>query len=99
MPRFFFDLFYDRYVVLDPGGTLFEYPAGASAAADELARELRASRSELRDRGIWIRDRDERSVDLAAPAHQGNNGGAAAPNGAGSVPHTHRDCHPLRPMC
>jgi hypothetical protein len=60
MPRFFFDLFYDRYVVLDPGGTLFEYPAGASAAADELARQLRASRSELRDRGIWIRVRDER---------------------------------------
>jgi hypothetical protein len=59
MPRFFFDLFFDRYVVLDPGGMLFEYPAGASAAADELAQQLRATRSELRDKGIWIRVRDE----------------------------------------
>jgi hypothetical protein len=64
MPRFFFDLFYDRYVVLDPGGTLFEYPAGASAAADELARQLHDTRSELRDRGIWIRVRDERRQEV-----------------------------------
>ena len=58
MPRFFFDLFYDRYVVLDPGGTLFEYPAG------ELARQLHDTRSELRDRGIWIRVRDERRQEV-----------------------------------
>lgn len=60
MPRFFFDLFFDRYVVLDPGGMLFEDHAGATAAADELARYLLASRSELRDNGSWIRVRDER---------------------------------------
>jgi hypothetical protein len=60
MPRFFFDLFYDRYVVLDPGGMLFELPAGAAAAADELARYLRVERSELRDSASWIRVRDDR---------------------------------------
>ena len=60
MPRFFFDLFYDRYVVLDPGGMLFELPASATAAADELARYLRVERSELRDSASWIRVRDDR---------------------------------------
>jgi hypothetical protein len=60
MPRFFFDLFFDRYVVLDPGGMLFEYPTSASAAADELARHLLLMRSELRNSGSWIRVRDER---------------------------------------
>ena len=60
MPRFFFDLFYDRYVVLDPGGMLFEFPASATAAADELARYLRVERSELLDSASWIRVRDDR---------------------------------------
>ena len=59
-----FDLFYDRYVVLDPGGMSFEYPASASEAADELARDLLTARSELRKSGSWIRVRDERGTEL-----------------------------------
>jgi uncharacterized protein DUF6894 len=64
MPRFFFDLFYDRYVVLDPGGMSFEYPARATEAADELARDLLMARSELRKSGSWIRVRDERGTEV-----------------------------------
>ncbi|THD55265.1 MAG: hypothetical protein E8A46_06195 [Bradyrhizobium sp.] len=64
MPRFFFDLFFDHYVVLDPGGMLFEYPASATAAADELARHLLVSRAELRNSGSWIRVRDERKKEV-----------------------------------
>ncbi|MFL5070552.1 MAG: DUF6894 family protein [Xanthobacteraceae bacterium] len=64
MPLFYFDLFYDRYVVLDPGGMSFEYPASASEAADELARDLLTARSELRRSGSWIRVRDERGTEL-----------------------------------
>jgi hypothetical protein len=64
MPRFFFDLFFDHYVVLDPGGMLFEHPTGATAAADELARHLLISRTELRDSGSWIRVRDERRKEV-----------------------------------
>ena len=64
MPLFYFDLFYDRYVVLDPGGMSFEYPASASEAADELARDLLTARSELRKSGSWIRVRDERGTEL-----------------------------------
>jgi hypothetical protein len=75
MPVFFFDLFYDRYVVLDPGGMSFEYAASASEAADEMARDLLNARSELRKSGSWIRVRDERgsevyrsSIDPETPA-------------------------------
>jgi hypothetical protein len=75
MPRFFFDLFHDRYVVLDPGGMSFENVAGATAAADELARDLLLTRSELRNSGSWIRLRDDggaelyrASIDPATPA-------------------------------
>jgi hypothetical protein len=64
MPRFFFDLLFDHHVALDPGGMLFEDPAGAMAAADELARELRTSRTELRTPGSWIRVRDERGKEI-----------------------------------
>jgi hypothetical protein len=64
MPLFYFDLFYDRYIVLDPGGMSFEYPASASEAADELARDLLTARSELRKSGSWIRVRDERGTEL-----------------------------------
>jgi len=64
MPLFYFDLFYDRYVVLDPGGMAFEYPASATEAADELARDLLTARSELRKSGSWIRVRDERGTEL-----------------------------------
>jgi hypothetical protein len=60
MPRFFFDLFFDRYVVLDPGGMLFEIPAKATAAADVMAQHLMTSRADLRCCGGWIRVRDER---------------------------------------
>lgn len=68
MPRFFFDLFFDRYVVLDPGGMLFEYPTSAAAAADEMARHLRLARSELRNSGSWIRVRDARRKEVCRSA-------------------------------
>jgi len=60
MPRFFFDLFYDRYVVLDPGGMLLERRAGAKLAAKEMARHLALVRPELRNGRSWIRVRDIR---------------------------------------
>jgi len=60
MPRFFFDLLFDHYVVLDPGGMPFEHATSAAAAADEIARHLVASRPELRNSGGWIRVRDQR---------------------------------------
>ncbi|MFL6790571.1 MAG: DUF6894 family protein [Bradyrhizobium sp.] len=60
MSRFFFDLFFDRYVVLDPGGMLFEHPTSATVAADEMARHLLNSRPELRNTDSWIRVRDQR---------------------------------------
>ena len=80
MPRFFFDLFYDRYVVLDPGGMLFELPAGATAAADELVRYLRVERSELRDSPSWIRVRDDRRREVYRSSIDA--GEAAAPKRA-----------------
>jgi hypothetical protein len=58
MPRFFFDLFFDRYVVLDPGGMLLEHKAGAKVAAKEMVRHLAIVRPELRDGRGWIRVRD-----------------------------------------
>jgi hypothetical protein len=58
MPRYFFDLFFDRYVVLDPGGMLFDRKAGARGAAREMARHLAAVRPELRNGRGWIRVRD-----------------------------------------
>jgi hypothetical protein len=64
MPRFFFDLFFEHYVVLDPGGLFFEYPTNATAAADEMARHLLVSRAELRNSGSWIRVRDERRKEV-----------------------------------
>jgi hypothetical protein len=64
MPRFFFDLFHDRYVVLDPAGMSFEHAAGATEAADELARDLLIARSELRNSGSWIRVRDDGGIEL-----------------------------------
>jgi hypothetical protein len=64
MPRFFFDLFYDRYVVLDPAGMSFEHATGATTAADELARDLLITRSELRNSGSWIRVRDDGGNEL-----------------------------------
>jgi len=60
MPRFYFDLFFDRFVVLDPGGMLFEHRAGAKAAASEMARHLAIVRGELRNGRGWIRVRDIR---------------------------------------
>jgi hypothetical protein len=64
MPRFFFDLFFDRYVVLDPGGMLFEIPARAAAAADTMAQHLMTSRADLQRCGGWIRVRDERRKEI-----------------------------------
>ena len=58
MPRYFFDLFFDRYVVLDPNGMLFDRKAGARGAAREMARHLVAVRPELRNGRGWIRVRD-----------------------------------------
>jgi hypothetical protein len=60
MPRFFFDLYYDRYVVLDPGGMLLARRAGAKLAAREMARHLAMARPELRNGRSWIRVRDSR---------------------------------------
>jgi hypothetical protein len=51
-------LFFDRYVVFDPGGMLFDRKAGARGAAKEMARHLAAVRPELRNGGGWIRVRD-----------------------------------------
>jgi hypothetical protein len=45
MPRFFFDLYFERYVVLDSG---------------EMAKRLLISRADLRECGGCIRVRDER---------------------------------------
>jgi hypothetical protein len=64
MPRFFLDLLFDRDVVLDPGGLLFECPAGAVAAADELARQVLHSQLGRRSRRGWIRVRDERGNEI-----------------------------------
>jgi hypothetical protein len=64
MPRFFFDLIYDHYIVLDPGGMLFEYRCNAATAANELARHLFNSRAELRHGRGWIRVRDERRNEI-----------------------------------
>jgi hypothetical protein len=64
MPRFFFDLFFSREVVLDPGGMLFEGPTSAMAAADEMARHLFASRAALRNCGSSVRVRDEHGVEI-----------------------------------
>jgi hypothetical protein len=64
MPRFFFDLFFDRYVVLDPGGMLLEHRAGAKVAAREMARHLATVRPELRNGRGWIRVRDIRRNEI-----------------------------------
>lgn len=64
MPRFFFDLFLDKYVVLDPGGMVLAGMSGARTAAAELAHHLFVSRHELRDSGSWIRVRDHRGNEM-----------------------------------
>jgi hypothetical protein len=64
MPRFFFDLCFDRRIALDPGGMLFDHPAKAVAAADELARHLLTARADFRKRESWIPLRDERGTVL-----------------------------------
>jgi hypothetical protein len=58
MPRFYFDLYFDRCVILDPGGILFEHETGARAAAEQMAHHLAIVRPELRSRRSWIRARD-----------------------------------------
>jgi hypothetical protein len=79
MPRFFFDLFFDRYVVLDPGGMLFEAPARATEAADAMAQHLTTSRADLRRCGGLIRVRDEcrKEIYRSSIAAQRAGGGAA----------------------
>jgi hypothetical protein len=64
MPRFYFDLFIDKCVVLDPGGMLLAGPAVAMSAADDLANHVFVSRTDLRDRGSWIRVRDHRGFEI-----------------------------------
>jgi len=64
MPRFFFDLFFDRYVVLDSCGMVFEAAAGATAAADQIAARLLMLRFDLRQSGGWIRVRDDRRQEI-----------------------------------
>jgi hypothetical protein len=58
MPRFSFDLFDNRDVVLDPGRMLFERRAGAKLAASEIARHRALVRPELHNGRGWIRVRD-----------------------------------------
>ena len=79
MPRFFFDLFFDRYVVLDPGGMLFEIPAKATAAADVMAQHLMTSRADLRCCGGWIRVRDERRKEVYRSSIAADSTGGGAP--------------------
>ena len=79
MPRFFFDLFFDRYVVLDPGGMLFEIPAKATAAADVIAQHLMTSRADLRCCGGWIRVRDERRKEVYRSSIAADSTGGGAP--------------------
>lgn len=79
MPRFFFDLFFDRYVVLDPGGMLFEIPAKATAAADVMAQHLMTSRGDLRCCGGWIRVRDERRKEVYRSSIAADSTGGGAP--------------------
>jgi hypothetical protein len=64
MPRFYFDLFFDRYVVLDPGGMLFENKTGARVAAEQMAHHLTIIRSELRNGRGWIRVRDDSRIEV-----------------------------------
>jgi hypothetical protein len=64
MPRFYFDLFFDRYVVLDPGGMLFEHRVGALAAAEQMAHHLAIVRPELANGRGWIRVRDDRRNEI-----------------------------------
>jgi hypothetical protein len=85
MPRFFFDLFFDRYVVLDPGGMLFEIPARAAAAADAMAQHLMTSRSDLRRCGGWIRVRDERRREVYRSSIPAEGGGTPRYGKQGSV--------------
>eukprot|EP01035_Chromulina_nebulosa_P037664 gene37664-biopygen24925 len=59
MPRFFFDLFFGKYAVLDPGGMMLPDRLRAISAAGELADHLFLSRAELRGSGSWIRVRDD----------------------------------------
>jgi hypothetical protein len=78
MPRFFFDLFFDRYVVLDPGGMLFEVPARATAVADAMAQHLMTSRPDVRRCGGWIRVRNERRKEIhRSSIATGSAGGGA----------------------
>ncbi|WP_445489267.1 DUF6894 family protein [Rhodopseudomonas sp. RCAM05734] len=60
MPRFFFDLFLGKYVVLDPGGMMLSDRLRAMSAAGELADHLFLSRTDLHGSGSWIRVRDHR---------------------------------------
>jgi hypothetical protein len=60
MPRFFFDLFLGKYVVLDPGGMMLSDRFRAMSAAGELADHLFRSRTDLHGSGSWIRVRDHR---------------------------------------
>jgi hypothetical protein len=77
MPRFYFDLYFDHYVVLDPGGMLLEHRSGARAAAEQMARHLANVRAELRNGSSWIRVRDirrnevyRRTIDAEPPPTQ-----------------------------
>jgi len=64
MPRYYFDLFFDRYVVLDPCGMPFEHKAGAQVAAQQMARDLAIIRVELRNGRGWMRVRDEKRREI-----------------------------------
>jgi hypothetical protein len=73
MPRFFFDLYFDHYVVLDPAGISFERKARARAAARQMARHLATVRADLLDRRSWIRVRDIGRNEIHRLAIQGDS--------------------------
>jgi hypothetical protein len=78
MPRFFFDLLFDRYVVLDPGGMLFEVPTRATAVADAMAQHLLTSRPDVRCCGGWIRVRNERRKEIYRSSIAAGSAGGGA---------------------
>lgn len=81
MPRFFFDLYLDKCVVLDPGGMLLESRFRAMSVAGELADHLSASRRDLREGGSWLRVRDHRGLEIGRlNVHRRSVADAAAGN-------------------
>jgi hypothetical protein len=97
MPRFFFDVFFDCYVVLDPEGMAFEQPAGAAAAADEMVRHLSITRVELCAGESWLRVRDERRREVYRSPIVSEQAGGDVPPRLGSGAHSPAGSHRRHP--